>query len=278
QEGVALEDDQVTSAHKLAAWGDYNNDGFLDLVVKDGIGPGLATGDSNMGRHYLFKNTGNSNHFIKLNLQGVQSNRHGIGARVTVLHDGQIAFRENNGGGGGEWASQGAGPLHFGIGSGSQATVTVNWPSGIVDTLSAVNANSTITIVEGSSNPTPTPTPTPTATPTPTPSPSPPSITQQPRNRVVTVGQTATFQVQAVGTPPLTYQWKKNGAKIQGARNATYITPPATAGDNGSLFAVVVSNSAGSVTSRNAQLIVNASSGRPSGGTAKLRGMGRAPL
>ncbi len=74
QEGVALQDDLITSAHKLAAWGDYNDDGYLDLVVKDGISPGLVTGDAFKGLHYLFKNNGNTNHYIKLNLQGVQSN------------------------------------------------------------------------------------------------------------------------------------------------------------------------------------------------------------
>ena len=151
QEGVALQDDQLTSAHKLAAWGDYDNDGFLDLAVKDGIGPNLATGDAFIGLHYLFRNNGNDNHYIKLNLQGVQSNLHGIGARVTVVHDDAIAFRQNNGGGGGEWASQGAGPMHFGIGTSPTATVRVTWPSGLVDVMPSVAANTTLTIVEGSS-------------------------------------------------------------------------------------------------------------------------------
>jgi hypothetical protein len=150
-EGVALEDGQVTSAHKLAAWGDYNDDGFLDLVVKDGIGPNLATGDAFLGLHYLFKNNGGSNHAIKLYLTGVQSNLRGIGARVTVIHDGAIAFRENNGGGGGEWGSQGDGPLHFGIGSSATGTVRIVWPSGIVDVIPAVPANTFLAITEGSS-------------------------------------------------------------------------------------------------------------------------------
>lgn len=141
------------AAHKLCAWGDYNNDGFLDLVEKDGIGPNLQTGDAFIGLHFLFKNNGNTNHYIKLNLTGVQSNLHGIGARVTVIHDEAIAFRENNGGGGGEWASQGAGPLHFGIGTSSTATVRVTWPSGIVDILPSVAADTTMTVVEGSSPP-----------------------------------------------------------------------------------------------------------------------------
>ena len=150
-EGVALQDDQITSAHKLAAWGDYNDDGFLDLVVKDGISPGLLTGDAFKGLHYLFKNNGGTNHYIKLFLQGVQSNLNGIGARVAVTYDGGLAFRENNGGGGGEWGSQGANPCHFGIGSAETATVRITWPSGIVDVVDPVAADSTLTVVEGSS-------------------------------------------------------------------------------------------------------------------------------
>ena len=151
-QGVALQDNQPTSAHKLAAWGDYNNDGFLDLVLKDGIGPTAQTGDAAQGFHYLFKNNGNQNGFIKVNLQGVQSNRNGIGARVTVNYRGGSGFRENNGGGGGEFASQGSGPLHFGIKRARAASVTVVWPSGIVDMLPQVTANSTITVVEGSAH------------------------------------------------------------------------------------------------------------------------------
>lgn len=150
-EGVQLEDDLPTSAHKVAAWGDYNDDGSLDLALKDGVGPTAINGDGAQGFHFLFKNNGGRGHFIKVNLQGVQSNRNGIGARVTLVYRTGMCFRENNGGGGGEYASQGSGPLHFGIGTARNASVTVQWPSGIVDMLSQVPANSTITVVEGSS-------------------------------------------------------------------------------------------------------------------------------
>ena len=248
QEGVALEDDLLTSSHKCAAWGDYNGDGFLDLAVKDGIGPNLATGDAYIGRHFLLKNNGNSNHYIKVNLHGVQSNRQGLGARVTVTYTGGLAFRENNGGGGGEYASQGAGPLHFGIGTASTATIKVNWPSGTVDTISGVSANATIEIVEGSGGLVP------------------PAITQEPRNQRVVEGRRATFKVQATGSDPLSYQWKKNGSDIPGATSASYVTPPTTLSDDGTRFSVVVSNAAGSVTSRTARLRVTsatASSDRP---------------
>ena len=148
-EGVQLEDN--TSLHKVAAWADYNNDGFLDLVLKDGVGGEKSTGTGSKGLHRLFKNNGNTNRFLTVKLSGMQSNRNGIGARVTVRYDGRIGFQENNGGGGGEYASQGSEPLHFGIGGATHANVEVEWPSGVVDTVRSVSGNSTITVVEGSS-------------------------------------------------------------------------------------------------------------------------------
>jgi hypothetical protein len=110
------------------------------------------TGDAAQGFHYLFKNRGNANHSIEVKLQGVTSNRDGIGARVTATYPRHIAFRQNNGGGGGEYASQGSGPLHFGIGRAKAADIKVDWPSGTVDNHSRVPAGSIITVVEGSTN------------------------------------------------------------------------------------------------------------------------------
>jgi len=62
--------------------------------------------------------------------------------------------------------------------------------------------------------------------------------------------------VTAKGSAPLSYQWTKNGLNIVGANNSSYTTPATIAADNGSLFSVVVSNSAGSVTSNNKTLTV----------------------
>jgi hypothetical protein len=78
----------------------------------------------------------------------------------------------------------------------------------------------------------------------------------QPASVTVPLGQTATFSVTATGTGTLTYQWYKNGAPITGANSSTYTTPPTVAGDSGAVFTVVVSNSAGSVTSGPATLTV----------------------
>jgi hypothetical protein len=90
-----------------------------------------------------------------------------------------------------------------------------------------------------------------------------PSITTQPVSQTVTAGQTATFTVAATGAAPLSYQWKKNGASISGATSSSYTTPTTTSSDNGAQFTVVVSNSAGSVTSNAATLTVNAAAVAP---------------
>jgi O-glycosyl hydrolase len=90
-----------------------------------------------------------------------------------------------------------------------------------------------------------------------------PAITTQPANQSVTAGATATFSVAASGTAPFTYQWRKGGAAISGATAATYSTPATTTADSGSVFSVVVTNSAGSATSGNATLTVTAATVAP---------------
>jgi hypothetical protein len=88
-----------------------------------------------------------------------------------------------------------------------------------------------------------------------------PTITTQPATQTVMAGQTATFSVVASGTSPLAYQWAKNGAAISGATSASYTTPATTSTNNGSLFTVTVSNSAGSITSAAATLTVTSTPG-----------------
>ena len=91
-----------------------------------------------------------------------------------------------------------------------------------------------------------------------------PTITAQPSNQTVTAGQTATFSVMATGTATLTYQWQKGTSAISGATAASYTTPATATSDSGSTFSVVVSNSAGHVTSNAATLTVNAGPVAPS--------------
>ena len=89
-----------------------------------------------------------------------------------------------------------------------------------------------------------------------------PAITTQPAAQTITAGATVTFTVTATGTSP-NYQWKKNGVNITGGTGATtntYTTPAMGYAGNGAVYSVVVSNSAGSVTSSSATLTVSKSS------------------
>ncbi|PYU20294.1 MAG: hypothetical protein DMG30_21565 [Acidobacteria bacterium] len=91
-----------------------------------------------------------------------------------------------------------------------------------------------------------------------------PTITAQPVSQSILAGQTATFSVGASGTAPLSYQWWKNGAAISGATSSSYTTPATTSSDTGAQFTVIVSNSAGNVTSSVATLTVTAATVAPS--------------
>ena len=84
-----------------------------------------------------------------------------------------------------------------------------------------------------------------------------PKITTQPADQTVAAGKTATFAVVATGTAPLTYQWRKNGAAIGGATSASFTTGSLTSADSGATYSVVVSNAAGTATSRGAKLTVS---------------------
>lgn len=82
-----------------------------------------------------------------------------------------------------------------------------------------------------------------------------PVITRQPADARVVAGRSATFFVVANGTPAPTYQWRLNGNTITGATNATLTLANATTAQAGA-YSVVITNSAGSVTSSNAGLAV----------------------
>ena len=84
-----------------------------------------------------------------------------------------------------------------------------------------------------------------------------PAITTQPVAQTVIAGQTATFTVQATGSAPLRYQWKKGGINIDGATVSSYTTPATSLADSGAVYSVEVSNEQGVVTSSSATLTVN---------------------
>ena len=82
-----------------------------------------------------------------------------------------------------------------------------------------------------------------------------PIITVQPARRTLAAGASLTLAVSATGAPAPTYQWRRNGAPIGGATNATYTVAAVASGDAGS-YDVVVSNSAGSVGSTAVNVVV----------------------
>ncbi|HEU4779687.1 MAG TPA: hypothetical protein VFS58_07360 [Steroidobacteraceae bacterium] len=92
-----------------------------------------------------------------------------------------------------------------------------------------------------------------------TPSAIAPSIVTQPASVTANAGSTATFAVGVDGTGPFTFQWRRDGANIAGATSAV-LTFNSVGLPNAGSFSVVVTNSAGSVTSGNAVLDVTTES------------------
>jgi WD40 repeat protein len=84
-----------------------------------------------------------------------------------------------------------------------------------------------------------------------------PTITSQPSASPVAVGSAVSLSVVAGGTAPLSYQWRKDGVAISGATSSTYTIASTKTSDAGS-YTVVVTNSAGSVTSNSTVLTVRA--------------------
>jgi hypothetical protein len=84
----------------------------------------------------------------------------------------------------------------------------------------------------------------------------PPSIVVQPTDALVSEGQTAVFDVVAIGSTPLSYQWYSDDVAIGGATASSYTTPVITMNDSGKQFKVTVTNPNGTVTSSVAKLSV----------------------
>jgi hypothetical protein len=128
------------------AWGDYDNDGFLDLFVSS-LGPwrGLSSA--------LFRNTGNFNSFnswLKVRCVGTASNRSAIGAKVWVQAriDGRTV-RQRREITSGDGIGSAALIAHFGLGETTTIdSLRVEWPSGTVQELRDVTANQLLTITE----------------------------------------------------------------------------------------------------------------------------------
>ncbi len=125
---------------------DYNVDGFLDLFVSSTVL--RATQKTYLGSpHQLFRNLGNNNHWIELDLKGVASNRDGVGARVLLTAGGVTQLREQ--GGGMHLFSQNQQRIHFGLKNNTLIDkIEIHWPSGVVQSITNVSADQVLRVVE----------------------------------------------------------------------------------------------------------------------------------
>src|SRR5437660_1085812 len=120
-----------------AAFGDINNDGNIDIVmVNVGAPPTL-----------LLNQSKNSNHRVLFKLVGTKSNKLAIGTRATVRTGKLVQFSEVRAGG--SYLSSNDPRLHFGLGAETTITeVEIRWPSGKVEVMNNIPADSIYTIIE----------------------------------------------------------------------------------------------------------------------------------
>jgi hypothetical protein len=125
-------------ASRGAAFGDYDEDGDVDLIVNDLDGPPM-----------LLRNDGGSKagNWIKLHLVGTRSNRNAAGARVELKAGGLTQIDEVRAGD--SYISHSDWRLHFGLGKATTVDeITIRWPSGKTEKLTKVAVNKVMKIVE----------------------------------------------------------------------------------------------------------------------------------
>lgn len=118
---------------QVGSIGDLNNDGFLDVQYENNI--------------YL--NNGNSNNWLKIHLQGIESNSNGIGARIELYGAWGKQIRDVRSGDG--FRHMSSLNTHFGIGEEEAITkLVIKWPSGIIDEILNPGINQSIFVAESS--------------------------------------------------------------------------------------------------------------------------------
>ncbi len=121
---------------------DINGDGFSEVVIQ---ADGTVVGDS--GSPVLLSATPNDNHWVTIQPVGTTSNRGGVGAKLEISTAGFRQLREVQAGS--SFASTET-PWHtFGLGEHAAASLTVIWPSGLVEVFSLSEIDRMVTITEG---------------------------------------------------------------------------------------------------------------------------------
>ncbi len=232
-----------------AAWGDYDNDGHLDLLVGgsrlyrndgQGIFTRVTSGSlANEGASQrtcawidynrdgfldawvartsgnpngLYKNNGNSNGWMAVQCEGRLSNRAAIGARVRIQAtiEGQIVWQMRQ-------ITSSELTAYFGLGDATKVDVVrVEWPSGVVGELKNVAARQYLGVTEA-------------------------GIWITPRSQELPAGTNATFTFHTDMEPPLRWQWKRNGVALEGETNADLHLPNVQRENTGS-YTVSVTN------------------------------------
>jgi hypothetical protein len=125
-------------ASRGAAFGDYDEDGDVDVIVNEIDGaPTLLRNDSGS----------KAGHWINLKLQGTKSNRNAVGARVELKAGAMTQVDEVRAGD--SYISHSDWRLHFGLGAATTVDeITIRWPGGAVEKLTKVKADQVVRIVE----------------------------------------------------------------------------------------------------------------------------------
>jgi hypothetical protein len=124
-----------------AAFGDIDNDGDVDVLVMN----------MNEPPSLLRNDAGGGNAWIAVRLEGVKSNRDGLGATVRLTAgdrtQGRAVLSQSS------YYSHDDLRLHFGLGARDRADrIEVHWPSGVLDVIRDVRGGQVITVREGASS------------------------------------------------------------------------------------------------------------------------------
>jgi hypothetical protein len=192
------------------ACGDYDNDGFVDIY--------FACGDGTPQRNLFYRNNGNTNHWLKVRLNSLVSNRLGIGAKVRVLAQigGQPVWQTRAITAQHSWVGDNGLIAHFGLGDATNVDlIRVEWPSGNVQELANQGLDQPLTISELS------------------------FVT--PRQPSASLNGSVTLTRTAVSGA--TYQWRFDGVDLPGQTNRSLTLTGITADMAGRYSVVVTSDS-----------------------------------
>ncbi len=123
--------------HRGAAFGSFNNDGKIDVVVST----------INDEPQLLMNRTSNGNHWIILNLVGTKDNRDGLGTKVKIVTAEGVQYNHTTTAVG--YSSSSDKRVHFGLGKAAVIDkIELSWPTGVKQTLTNVKADQVLTVVE----------------------------------------------------------------------------------------------------------------------------------